>query len=317
MFILAAALSVYAATHLSNHADTISRKSNMNGFLTGTLLLAIATSLPELTATISAALIDNPDIAVGNGLGSMLFNLFVLFLFDLHFRRRKLFLQVSKQHLYSGTISLILTIVAIIALGINHSYTILNISIPSLLIIAIYGVGMYLTSKQDVPNESDTKTGKDESLSQAKLRFLLFASIILVAGSVLSLSGDALASATGISATFIGSILIAAATSLPDAVSVYVALKLGNPNLAVGTILGSNLFNIIVVAISDIVYFNGSVWQDTANSIMIIAIIGLILTGISMIIIARKHTRSLATYFLPSLLVILCYGATIGYLVFS
>ncbi|WP_077307737.1 sodium:calcium antiporter [Terribacillus halophilus] len=317
IFIITAALSVYAAIHLSTHADTISRKSKMNGFLTGTVLLAVGTSLPELTATLSAGLIDNPDIAVGNGLGSLLFNLFVLFLFDLHFRSKRLFLQVSKQHLYTGTIALTLCVAAIAALAVTHSYTLFNVSIPSFIIVIIYVVGMYITSKKNIDTEPNEAHEKKESLSQAKFRFFLFAVMILIVGSVLTISGDALAASTGISATIVGSILIAAATSLPDAVSVYTALKLGNSNLAVGTIFGSNLFNIAVIAIADIVYTEGSIWQDTGNNVMVIAIIGFVLTVIAMLILTRKRSRSTLTYSLPSLLVVICYVGTMGYLIFA
>ncbi|WP_413645964.1 hypothetical protein [Marinococcus sp. PL1-022] len=64
-------------------------------------LLAVAASLPELTATISDSVIINADIAVGNGLGSIIVNIFFLFLLAVHFRNKGLFLQVSDEHLYN------------------------------------------------------------------------------------------------------------------------------------------------------------------------------------------------------------------------
>ena len=83
-FILSAAVSVFSAVKLSGYADIISRNTKIGGLLAGTILLAVATSLPELTATISASVIGNADIAVGNGLGSIIFNIFFLFLLDIY-----------------------------------------------------------------------------------------------------------------------------------------------------------------------------------------------------------------------------------------
>ncbi|MFP3513746.1 sodium:calcium antiporter, partial [Peribacillus sp. SIMBA_075] len=88
-FLLAAAVTVFAAIKLSQYADVISEKSAMGGMMVGTLLLAGATSLPEISTSFSAAAIGNADIAVGNMIGSNLFNLFILAGFDLLLNRRR------------------------------------------------------------------------------------------------------------------------------------------------------------------------------------------------------------------------------------
>ncbi|MFD1040269.1 hypothetical protein ACFQ3N_17995 [Virgibacillus byunsanensis] len=82
MFILSAVISALSTIQLSTYADTISKETKMGGLLTGTII-PVATSLPELTVTISTSMIHNAGIAVGNGLGSILFNFFVLFVLDI------------------------------------------------------------------------------------------------------------------------------------------------------------------------------------------------------------------------------------------
>ncbi|KIL43433.1 hypothetical protein KP77_31390 [Jeotgalibacillus alimentarius] len=105
-FLFAAVVTIYAAMKLSTYADVISTKTGMGGLLVGTLLLAGATSLPEVTTSFSAVLIGNNDIAIGNLLGSNLFNVFILACFDLYFRKKQLFLQASNDHLYTAGILL-------------------------------------------------------------------------------------------------------------------------------------------------------------------------------------------------------------------
>ncbi|MGP4077499.1 sodium:calcium antiporter [Halobacillus sp. K22] len=319
IFVLSAVISAFSAVKLSKHADTISKQTKLGGVLTGTILLAVATSLPELTATISASLIGSADIAVGNGLGSVLFNIFVLFVLDLYFRKQRLFLRVAHSHVYTGVIALLLSVVTAVSLAVNASFSVLNIGLTSFLIALIYGGGMWLISKIQTENDSEQKDEPptaSTSIRQTVKRFILYALVILVFGSSLSLSGDAIAQNTFISASTIGSILVAFATSIPDAMGVYTALKLANVNMAIGTILGSNVFNILVIAIGDVFYFRGDIWQDTSSDLMYMSIVGFILTALVMIIVKRDHTRNTFTYILPSSTAVVMYLIVLGFILF-
>ncbi|EMF48235.1 cation antiporter (Na+/Ca2+) [Planococcus halocryophilus Or1] len=102
IFILAAALTVFASIKLSQYADVISSKTAMGGMMVGTLLLAGATSLPEVSTSFSAAAIGNADIAVGNMIGSNLFNLFILAGFDFLLRRRQILNRASRNNIYTA-----------------------------------------------------------------------------------------------------------------------------------------------------------------------------------------------------------------------
>lgn len=154
------------------------------------------------------------------------------------------------------------------------------------------------------------------NIRRTVIKFITFAAIIFVSGSALSISGDVMSSTTGISATAVGSILVATATSLPDAVSVFVALRLANVNMAIGTILGSNIFNVLVTAIGDVFYRGGSIWMDTSDQTTIIAIAGFVLTGLVMIIVKRDRTRNAFTYMMPSLIVVIGYMVMIASILF-
>lgn len=116
IFILAAALTVFASIKLSQYADVISSKTAMGGMMVGTLLLAGATSLPEVSTSFSAAAIGNADIAVGNMIGSNLFNLFILAGFDFLLRRRRILERASRNNIYTSLLGILLTVLVIMAL---------------------------------------------------------------------------------------------------------------------------------------------------------------------------------------------------------
>ncbi|MDL4841154.1 sodium:calcium antiporter [Aquibacillus rhizosphaerae] len=311
-FLVAACVSVFSAVKLSTYADVISKQTKMTGFVVGTMLLAVATSLPELTTTVSAAAIGNADIAVGNGLGSIIFNLFVIFAMDLLFYKKRIFLRGTENQIYPGILSVLLISLVFISLWINLNIEFLGIGVTSIIIVICYIGGMRLISqKQKVDNAPEKPQSLNNSgpwsLRRVVIRFCLFSLLILFSGSLLSISGDTIASTTGISSTAIGSFLVAAASSFPDAVSVFVALKVLNVNLAIGTILGSNLFNILVLCIGDVFYRPGSIWMEAEDKHMLTATIGILLTIIVMLIVKRKSSRFQLSYLAPSILVIFSY----------
>ncbi|ALX49311.1 sodium:calcium antiporter [Lentibacillus amyloliquefaciens] len=319
LFVAAAVVSVFAAIKLASYADVISKETKISGLVIGSALLATGTSLPELTSTVSAAVINSPDIAVGNGLGSITFNFFVLFLIDMHYRRKRLFLKVSDNHIFTGLLGMLLCVIAAFSLYFDADWTVMTLSLSSMLMITVYIGGLLLISAKDQQDlqaqqnafSSSDKNSDSRPIRKIILRFILFVMIIFVSGSALSVTGDLLAQNSGISASAVGSLFIAAASSLPDAVSVWVALRAANINLAIGTILGSNIFNIFVIPVADIFYRKGSIWAEVSDQHIATAAAGFILTSLVLLIIKRDKTRNTFTYVIPSFTIV------VGYLIFS
>ncbi|WP_249871245.1 sodium:calcium antiporter [Oceanobacillus saliphilus] len=322
-FILAAIVTVFTAMKLSQYADVISKKSAMGGMMVGTILLAGATSLPEITTSFSAVIIGNVDIAIGNMLGSNLFNLLIIAVFDLFFRRKQLYYLVSRNHIYSAILGLFLMLMVTLALVIKVDATILGIGVDSLLILLGYIIGMIIISQLPSPPAEETSDKQLEtpvnkkavSLRGAVTGFVVAAVIIMAAGSVLSVTGDRIAIITGLGSSFVGSFLIAATTSLPEAVSVYAAFRLKNPNMAVGSILGSNMFNMVIIAVSDVVYQGGSILADVSWSNLYTAIGISILSVVLIWALMRKRSASLWLYSLPSIITVVGYFV-VSYFIF-
>jgi len=321
-FILAAAVTVYTAMKLSEYADVISEKTAMGGMLVGTILLAGATSLPEVTTSFSAVIIDNVDIAVGNMLGSNVFNVFILAAFDLYYRRHRLFHLASNNHKYTAFLGLLLMILVSMALVIRVDYTVFGIGVDAWLIMFVYIAGMAVISKMPAPSVSEEETqqaaASKESVSvkHAVIGFIIAAIFILGAGTLLSVTGDQIAVVTGLGSSFIGSFLIAATTSLPEGVSVFSALRLKNANLAIGAILGSNMLNMFILAASDVVYQKGSILADASVSHLISAIGGSLLVAVIIWSFMRKRSASLSAYSIPSIITVIGYFI-VQYLIFN
>lgn len=319
IFILAGIVTVYASIKLSQYADVISEKTAMGGMMVGTLLLAGATSLPEVSTSFSAAAIGNADIAVGNMIGSNLFNLFILAGFDFVLRKRQILQRAEKDHVYTALLGILLTVLVMLALWLRLDISILGIGLDALVIGITYIVGMIVISRlPKLSTEIEVEMSEEEpdnpsaSLSSkaAIVRFIIAALVILGAGTALSISGDEIAFITGIGSSFIGSFLIAAATSLPEAIAVFIALRLNNVNMAVGAILGSNIFNMIILALSDPVYMEGTlIAAATPGATMIIATGVLIMSLLVLYSLLRKKTISIAAYAWPSAIIVIIYFA--------
>ncbi|PKH08883.1 MULTISPECIES: sodium:calcium antiporter [Planomicrobium] len=317
-FIIAGIITVYASIKMSEYADVISEKTAMGGMMVGTLLLAGATSLPEVSTSFSAAAIGNADIAVGNMIGSNLFNLFILAAFDFLLRRRRILDRASRNNIYTSLLGILLTILVMMALWLRIETQIFGVGLDALIIAVTYIVGMFAINKlpsldpvaEEAAEEEEEPNNPSAGLSPkgAIVRFIIAAIVILGAGTALSITGDQIAIITGIGSSFIGSFLIAAATSLPEAISVFIALRLNNVNMAVGAILGSNIFNMIILALSDPVYRDGNlIAAATPGATMIIATGVLIMSFLALYSLIRRNSATVMTYALPSLIIVIVY----------
>ncbi|WP_100404852.1 sodium:calcium antiporter [Bacillus solitudinis] len=324
-FTLAAAITVYAAIKLSTYADTIGEKTSLGGMVVGTIFLAGATSLPEVTTSVSAIVLDTPDIAVGNVFGSNMFNLLILACFDLYFRKNQIFYGTSRTHFYTASVGLLLAITSLLALTLRIDYTILGVGIDVLVILSIYGFGVWMVSKlsKKYPEEANTASNESDNthnlsavpLKKAIIGFIIAAIVIMGAGTLLTILGDEIAVVTGLGASFVGSFLIALTTSLPEAVAVLIALRLRNNNLAIGSILGSNLFNILILTLSDIIYRKGSIISAVSEVHQITAAAVGILSVVVLYSLIRKPQLTTYRYMVPSAILVVLYFIS-SYLIF-
>ncbi|MCZ7644411.1 MAG: hypothetical protein M5U26_03875 [Planctomycetota bacterium] len=277
MFAWSSGLVVACGVVLARCADRISDLTGLGRLLVGSILLAGATSLPELTVDVAAARQGAPDLALGGIIGSSLFNILILAVLGLIVRRANLFTRDGEVHTLTATLSIMLTAMAGTALILPRLLNVGHDEYPHLLdadygtwaILLLYlgGVRMSWQEQKEIaavaasaPEAAAPEAipHRGRKLALALLAFSGCAAVILFTGSYVASSADALAELTGLGETFVGTTLIALSTSLPELASTAAALRMGSVDLAMGNIFGSNTFNMILLLPVDMAY-SGSI----------------------------------------------------------
>jgi cation:H+ antiporter len=301
-FILMALFIIISGTYLSRFGDIIADKSGLGQAFIGGILIAMATSLPELVTSISSALVGAPDIAVGNAFGSNTFNLVILAFADLLQGKGPLLLRVNYSHILSGLVGVLLSALVVFSLILSHfmnfNLNVFGVGLDSIILLLTYLVSVRMIYRYDQNNPLDAKDEEKENLNpeytlnKALLGFAACAVVIVLSGYRLTLTADQISAVTGIDQSFIGSILVAAATSLPELVATISAIRIGAYNMAVGNVFGSNIFNMTVIFFADVFYRQGVLLQDVRIVHILTATVGIVMATIILIGLFYRSRRS-------------------------
>jgi len=319
MFLVSAAVVVVAGVKLSQYGDRIADLTGLGGLWIGVVLMAAATSLPEVFTGASAALMDAPDLAVGELFGSGLANMLILGIIDQAHRQQRVWQQAALEHTLAASLSMALTGLAAVFILLKSGLAHGGVGLDSLLLIVVYVLGMRMVYRQEssrrrekdrekiIEATEEDATAKRERLRHAGVRFALATLALLAAAPALAASGKQIAELSGISTTFIGTSLLAVATSLPELVTCLAAVRLGAFDLAVGNLFGSNAFNMAALFFVDVAYRQGPLLSAVNPAHVMTACWGILLMNVGLMgIIYRAEKR----YFLiepDSLMIIVGY----------
>ena len=265
-FFLSALVIIAAGSFLTKFADKIADVTGWGKMFVGGLLLAGATSLPELMVDLKAVRLDLPDLAVGDLLGSSLFNLLILATLDFAFPsafRRTAFSPAFLHHSLAAVLTIVLTSIVGIGIASRLETSFFGVSLFSWAVVVVYLYGLrliYLEGNDQaiipvVPEEQrPSEVTRYKPLLLAFSGYIASALVILAAAPFLVHAADQLARQSGLGHTFIGTTLVALATSLPELVATLAAFRMGVPDLALGNIFGSNAFNMLLFVPLDIMY---------------------------------------------------------------
>lgn len=300
---------------LIRNGEIISRRTGLSRSWIGLVLIATATSLPELFTGLSAvAVADAPNIAVGDVLGSCVFNLAMLVLLDELSRGDPLYRRIDQGHILTAGFGVVLLSAAgaFLLLSKNGAgFQILHISAYTPLIVILYFVAMraaFVYERRAHHAAPATRTGDEITLLGAQLRYAGAAAVVIAAGTWLPFVGQEIAEATGWRTTFVGTLLIAAATSVPELVVTLSALRMGAADLAIGNLLGSNLFDILILAIDDLAYTKGPLMDAVSPAHAITAFAGVMMSGIFIVaMLFKPETRLRGTIGWVSLSLLIVY----------
>ena len=327
-FGIAALVIVIAGSQLARQADTLADRTGLGEALFGVLLLAGVTSLPDLAATLSAALDARPDLAMSNVMGSMTANLAFLGVADIIYRRANL------EHAAASPVNLMLAGLLIVLLTLpllailTPTVTEWSVHPITPVIVTAYLFGLHLVhrtrvkpmwfprmTRQTVSDEPEKHHGGG-SLT-LWFGFIGMAVVTGMAGWILMEAAKGIIDQTGVSETLVGGLFTALATSTPELVTTIAAIRIGALTLAVSNIFGTNCFNMLVVAAADAAYPHGSIYHDMAPVQMMWGLIGILMTAILLLGMVRRETYGIARIGFESALILGIYAVALGIVVVS
>lgn len=302
-FIVCTLVIMFAGSKLSKYGDVIAEKTGMGRTWIGLVLMASVTSLPELITGISSVTVfDLPDIAVGDVLGSCMFNMLILASLDFVCAEKPISSQADQNQILPAAFGILLLGLALVGIVGTSRIPVLGwFGLTSVVLLLVYLLAMRLTflksQASDAGKGIDAKDQQYGNISK-KRAFVMYglnALLVIAAAAWLPRLGERIAEMTGLGHTFVGSLFIALSTSLPEVVVTFTALRMGAPNLALGNLFGSNLFNIAVLALDDIAYTKGPLLSHVEGNHIISASGAVILTSIIIMGMtyrsSKKHFR--------------------------
>lgn len=332
VFIGCAAAIWIAGTYLSNSTDILSDRLHLGQALGGLILLAIATNLPELAITYSAAASGQLDVAVSNILGGIAIQTVVLVALDAFGvrERRPLTYQAASLTLVIEGAVVVAVLVAVV-MGTQLPATLVRFRLgPDVVFIAvIWVVGLLLTQKAgkvlpwddsgEAPDSQAQPRGHSRRKRQADANthhvptwragatFIVAALVTLVAGALAEQSGTAAASSIGLSGALFGATVLAAATSLPELSTGLTAVRQGDYQLAFGDIFGGNAFLPVLFLLATVIS-GKAILPNAHNSDLYLTALAALLTIIYMAGLLFRPAKEHARLGLDSIAVLALYA---------
>ena len=325
IFAAAATVVWFAGGRVARIGDTISDKTGLGSAFVGVLLLAVATSSPEISTTVTAALRDNATLAVNNLLGGIAMQTTVLALVDAIVVRGALTAFTPKPVLMLQGVLLILLLGLTLAGAVSGlSYAVWGVGLWPMLIFVVYFCVLYLVFKyegserwQPTPgglaqaeaekvqsHENENQQRREDashlllkyhewSVRRLSLYFVVGTVVILVSGAFLAVLGDALAQQTGLGASFVGVTFLAVATSLPEVSATIASARIGRLDMAVSNIFGSNAFMLALLMVADIAYRPGPILAAIDRPSLFAAAAGMVVTAVYLAGMIERRDRKI------------------------
>jgi cation:H+ antiporter len=332
LFCVGAALIWWAGVRVERLTDAIASRTGIGSAFAGLVLLAAATSLPEVATTATAVLRGNVDLAVHNLLGGVAFQVVVLAIADMAGRRGPLTAFAPSFSLLMQGVGLVLMLGVAIAgllLAGRSASTVpvgpLTLGLyPAVLLLPILYllVGWATYRAQQAPRwrpvgapggdaESGPPSAGNRSVLRLTVAFSGSAAVILAGGWLSATVADVLVDQTGLPSGFVGATLLAAATSLPEVSTTVSAVRDGDAVLAVSNIFGSNAFDVSLLALVGVMAA-GAFGRGPWVSPVFAAALGIVLTCVYLAGILGHTRRSVGRVGFDSAAVVVVYLAAMA-----
>jgi cation:H+ antiporter len=341
LIFVACAVAIWlSGIKLSDTTDVLSERLHLGSALGGVILLAIATNLPELAITVSAALARQLDVAVGNILGGIAIQTVVLVVLDaagVRPRKPLTYLAASLTLLLEGALVVALLLVVVMSTQLPTILILWRLTPGAVLIAVLWGIGLLLLRRAgrglpwhqggDAPDSQErprghSKTTKENEASRngvstgrAATIFGSCAVVTLVAGVFIERSGEELFGRLGMSGVLFGATVLAAATSLPEVSTGLTSSRLGDYQLAISDIFGGNAFLPVLFLVATVLS-GQAVLPRAHHSDIYLTALGALLTVVYMVGLVFRPQRQRLRMGVDSLAVLVLYAIGITGLAF-
>jgi cation:H+ antiporter len=285
------------------------------------VLLGAVTSLPEIVTTTTASLAGDAALAVNSVLGSDSMQLVMLAVADVLIGRKALTSTIPRADVlaYSAMNILLMAIACGAVVSGDFELFGMGIGLGALLLLLAYCgcIAVVRSMKQQTgwrpisgaPVEEEE--ARDESASLHKLGWLIAAAgaVILVAGYIVTRTGEAIAMQTGLGSSFFGFLFLATITSLPEASSAIAAVRRKRPQLAMGDILGGNIFNLMLIFLTDLIYRGGPVLGEVGTFSAVAATVAIALNAILIVGMVERRDKTIFRMGYDAFAMLLLYAA--------
>lgn len=335
IFVVCAAVIWFAGIELSRSTDRLDDRLHLGSALGGLIVLAVATNLPEIVITVTAAASGSVEVAVGNILGGIALQTVVLVILDGFGRRKRGAPPLTFRAASLGLVVEALVVIAVLAVVVAGTQLpkgldVLRVTPQALLIAVVWVVGLLLVRRAGShlpwdregaapdasphPKGHRTRTGKEQQqqgLGRIVAVFAAAAAATLVAGFFLEQSGDAASSRIGLSGILFGATVLALATSLPEISTGLQALRQGDDNLAISDIFGGNAFLPVLFLLAGLVSGKAVLPQAQSSDVYLTALAALLTAVYAFGLLFRPRRRILGVG-VDSFVVLVLYLIGIG-----
>ena len=272
VFLASAAAVIFLGVQLARYGDALASLTGWGRLFVGSILVALATSLPELSNNVTAVRIDNPQLALGNVVGANMINMFTMAVVALIFGGRRFLQRVAPEQGYLIVLAAILTGLVVLFAGWHTlapsaltQANVWHIGLSSIFLLVVYVIGMRIVYRRRPTSVEEEEAASDMTLGRAWLMFSLVSLGVIIAGVFLAQSADWIANATGISSGVVGILAVSIVTTMPEASATVAAARMGAADLGVAGLYGSCVFNVTILAYADPFYRVG---ESCASSIV-------------------------------------------------
>ena len=294
IFLGSALAVIFFGSQLAKYGDALATLTGWGRLFVGSLLVAMATSLPELSTNISAVRLDppNPELALGNVLGANMINMFTFAVVALVFGGRRFLQGVAPQQGYLIGLAVLLTGLTVVFAALKLEIELWNVGLSSVILLVVFVVGMRIVYTTRPSNPDAIEEVVSVTLARAWGMFILVSVGVIVAGYFLAFSVDRIAALTGVASSTLGILAASIVTTLPEAAATIAAARIGASDLGIGNLYGSCAFNVTILLYADPFYRQGIIVNQTEPSHFVAGSVAIFLMVFGLILVlARNRIR--------------------------